>query len=305
MSAHFKRDGAYVVTSSLDNTVRIWSTREGSRPPIVLKDHKGPVSEAFFTSNGANVVTFSVDNTLRVWNAKTGEAIAVVDNSDKKFGWLPYYEKDSMITIDGDQLDKASFSPDGLRVVIPAADNIAEVMDVGSATKVLSLVGHELPPGPSVRVGLVTSAHFTPNGRRIITTGSDNTARVWNARTGSLLAVIQTNGSQPVEAVSSPDGSRLLTLYREDEPEVWDVSWASIVDGRVLVERICSVQLANSSAQSFTRKEMNDPILKGRLDLANPCERYGPLDAKFYTQSILGLWNWSMDWAKAAKSAAN
>jgi hypothetical protein len=44
-------------------------------------------------------------------------------------------------------------------------------------------------------------------------------------------------------------------------------------------------------AQSFTDEEMQDPILRGRDDLRNPCDRVGPLSFEYYYRAASSPWS--------------
>src|SRR6186713_3004390 len=56
----------------------------------------------------------------------------------------------------------------------------------------------------------IFSVTFSPDGQRIATAGDDQTARVWAAGDGELLA-IKRHGS-PISSVAfSPDGQRIVT----------------------------------------------------------------------------------------------
>lgn len=52
---------------------------------------------------------------------------------------------------------------------------------------------------------------------------------------------------------------------------------------------ICRERL--TGAQSFTVGEMQDPILRGRDDLRNPCDRVGPLSFEYYVIAAGNLWS--------------
>ena len=57
---------------------------------------------------------------------------------------------------------------------------------------------------------LVNDAAFSPDGARILTASADNTAKLWDAASGKLIASFahhaEVNG-----AAFSPDGARILT----------------------------------------------------------------------------------------------
>jgi len=42
-------------------------------------------------------------------------------------------------------------------------------------------------------------------------------------------------------------------------------------------------------APSFSDREMQDPLLRGREELRNPCDRLGPLSASYYRHGVAGL----------------
>jgi len=68
----------------------------------------------------------------------------------------------------------------------------------------------------------ILSAMFSSDGQRIVTTGEDNTARVWNAASGRLLATLQGHTDAVVSAEFSPDGQRIVTASGDRTPRVWN-----------------------------------------------------------------------------------
>ena len=70
--------------------------------------------------------------------------------------------------------------------------------------------------------GLLWSASFAPDGRRIVTASEDNTARVWNAENGDQLAILRGH-TEPVRVASfSPDGRQLITASTDKTARLWN-----------------------------------------------------------------------------------
>src|SRR5262245_41982111 len=70
-SAAFSPDGQRIVTTSLDDTARVWPAG-GSSTPVVLAGHGGGVYFAAWSPDGTRIVTASENGTAQVWNADTG-----------------------------------------------------------------------------------------------------------------------------------------------------------------------------------------------------------------------------------------
>ncbi len=69
----------------------------------------------------------------------------------------------------------------------------------------------------------MASAGFSPDGRRIVTASWDTTARVWDARSGATLAVLQGHENRVDGATFSPDGRRVITVPRDKAARLWSV----------------------------------------------------------------------------------
>src|SRR5262249_45954435 len=76
---------------------------------------------------------------------------------------------------------------------------------------------------------VVTSVMFSPDGMRILTGSWDQTAKVWDAQTGTLLVDFRAHTS-PVTSVSfSPDGTRILTGGADQMAKVWDARTGTLL----------------------------------------------------------------------------
>ena len=72
----------------------------------------------------------------------------------------------------------------------------------------------------------VWSAAFNPDGLRVMTVGSDNTAHVWEAATGNEISALvgQSNklGVSLKKARFNANGRRVLTVSNDDNARLWD-----------------------------------------------------------------------------------
>ena len=75
--AAFSPDSKRIVTTSNDNTARIWDAASGELL-VVLTGHKDVVKYASFSPKGRRIVTASHDNTAIVWDTESGEILFVL-----------------------------------------------------------------------------------------------------------------------------------------------------------------------------------------------------------------------------------
>ena len=70
----------------------------------------------------------------------------------------------------------------------------------------------------------VTTAMFSPDGKKIVTASDDNTAKVWDAATGVLLADLKGHTSYIRAASLSPDGKKIVTTSWDETGKIWDAA---------------------------------------------------------------------------------
>lgn len=97
---------------------------------------------------------------------------------------------------------------------VPTAAKEGLMLTYGTAKNSLPLYGH------SDRVELVA---FDPTGELLLTGSLDQTARLWNARTGRPLRELAGHGGLLTTAVFSPDGRRVLTTSTDGLGRLWEV----------------------------------------------------------------------------------
>lgn len=191
--AVFSPDGKLVATASADGTARLWDVAT-ARPVAVLSGHQGQVYDAKFSPDGHWLLTAGDDGTARVWNVENHMSAEVFRAHTSR-------------------LFVARFSPDGQRIATASADGTARLWGLPEA-QVRELIGH------SARVHRT----IVLPGDRLLSVSDDQSARVWNASTGKLLAVLQGQAGQLWFAAVDRNGRSLATTATDGSVVIWDAN---------------------------------------------------------------------------------
>lgn len=104
------------------------------------------------------------------------------------------------------------------------------------ANTALRLQGH---------TGVITSASYSSDGTKILTTSTDHTARVWDARTGVQLIPALGHDGDVVSGVFSHDAKRIATGTEDGKITLWDaVSGKRLASSMELVGSAWSVSFS-------------------------------------------------------------
>jgi WD40 repeat protein len=115
-----------------------------------------------------------------------------------------------------------AFAPDG-NLLAASSDTQVHVWDWGSSREIATLTGH---------AGRVTTAQFSPDGKRLLTASLDGTAKLWDVQSGKCAATIAPGKYKTGMgvAVFTPDGKSIVTAGDDGQIRVWDV--AAVVAGQ-------------------------------------------------------------------------
>jgi len=193
-------DGKFLITSSRDNTARIWD-RESGELIHTLEGHEKAVEGATFSPDGKYALTASYDETLRVWEVSSGKEIKKIKSERKGFN------------------NVAVSPPDGKFILTAGENDTAVVWDFASGEKRFVL------PHPKVEEGKdlgLNSAIFSPDGKLIATGSGDKTAIIWDALSGKPIKTLK-HPDSVLNLAFSLDGKVLITAGRDGVARIWNV----------------------------------------------------------------------------------
>jgi WD40 repeat protein/predicted Ser/Thr protein kinase len=234
--------------------------------------HDKYANSAEFSKDGQYLVTASDDGTVCVWDVNTGEPLSPSQRH-------------------ATSVNRASFSPDGSRVLSAGLDN-ARIWNARTGKGEVYLAHSNLMDGI-----------FSPDGRLVATADSRGIVKLWESSTGhafgpSLLHPKRPSSAEPRHLAFSPNGEKLLTACFGPEVCVWDVATGSLILSLTEIPhvrsaafspdgtRIATASWANVAhiSDALTGKEMTPPL---RHDRSVDHVGFSP-DGKYVVSSCLG-----------------
>ncbi len=216
-SAAYSPDGKRIVTASADKTAIIWDASSG-QPQRTLSGHLAAVGSAAFSPDGNRVLTTSADQSARVWDAATGNPIFTFGTPAVPTPLTPNLDTTQYIPVDG-----AAYSPDGTRIV--AKFGGMHLWDAMTGAMIAALPGNW--GNPYSGDAEFKNAYFSGNSGRLLTNNSF-AVQVWDGKTGKPIALMEepppSRENLILDAVLSPDGSRVVIATYGGNSQVWDAT---------------------------------------------------------------------------------
>jgi WD40 repeat protein len=201
-------DGSVVAGGNTNGVLYLWDFQTGE----LLNTLVGHTQEGMminyveWSPDGMKIATAGDDSTARIWDAGTGEQLLVLAHEQPSYVWA------------------VAWSPDGTRLLstsgnedFGAKDTTIRIWDAESGAELLVIRGHTRQ---------VTTASWSPDGKRIVSASSDGTTRIWDAVTGDELLRLTTPSIWMTSTHWSPDGKYIAVAMEKTPMEIWRV-WQS------------------------------------------------------------------------------
>ncbi|HND51683.1 MAG TPA: WD40 repeat domain-containing protein, partial [Pirellulaceae bacterium] len=193
--ADLNKDGSRFLVFNDTYYARIYDAK--TRKVLTTMSHESNVTAARLSGAGDRVATCTRDGDVHVWDVGESDPAKPI----------------ATITRGGGAPCTPSFSPDGSSLLLGDLFEKAQ----------LWVIGDDRPKFELPHVGANYRARFSQDGRRIITTGEDGTARVWDAATGRAIGEPLQHEGMVFDASLSPSGDMLATASL-DQVFLWNSS---------------------------------------------------------------------------------
>jgi len=233
----FSADGEWLVSGSRDETVRLWRLQAARQQEVItnLSVHYG-FGAPLISPDGALLATTTLADEFKLFDTRTLKEVRTLGRAQRPL----------------------AFSPDGTRLISLSPERELELWDVKSGvsqSRTMLPVQPELqamsalsPDGGLVAVGgvgkvmlcdthtgevrselrqhfgIILSLAFSPDGRRLVTTGQDQKLIVWEVATGTNLATLRGHKWDVRAMAFSPDGTRLASAGHDNNIKIWDMA---------------------------------------------------------------------------------
>ena len=205
----FTSDERYLVSASVDKTIRVWDTSTGEIVRIlrgqVGKGSEGKIQAAALAPDDRLLAVggwmahgFGIDDdkvgNIRLINLQTGEIKALFKGHRNVVLGL-------------------AFSPHGNRLISGSSDKDARIWDIRTHRTIHVLKGHKKR---------IYAVEFSPDGTLAITGSDDHTLKLWSTKSGSLIRTLKGHTDYVKTVAFTPDGKYILSGSWDKTIRLWD-----------------------------------------------------------------------------------
>jgi WD40 repeat protein/serine/threonine protein kinase len=176
-----------------DQDVHVWDLSGG---PTRVYRHARPITAVAISPDGKRVAFADIAPALGLWEIDSNRTCTMNRLSDACW--------------------HLAFAPDG-RTVAAGCSSQVLLLDVAGGAAATLLCGHAQP---------INGLAFSPDGRRLVSSSSDHTVRIWDAATGRENNCLSQHGKPVGPVVFSPDGKTLASGGEDGQVLLWNVAQA-------------------------------------------------------------------------------
>ncbi|XP_010906861.1 transcription initiation factor TFIID subunit 5 isoform X2 [Elaeis guineensis] len=194
-SATFSPFGDFLLSSSSDSTIRLWSTKLNSNL-VCYKGHNYPVWDVQFSPVGHYFASCSHDRTARIWSMERIQPLRIMA------GHLS-------------DVDCVQWHANCNYIATGSSDKTVRLWDVQSGECVRIFIGHR---------SMVLSLAMSPDGRYMASGDEDGTIMMWDLSSGRCVSPLMGHNSCVWTLAFSCEGTLLASGSADCTVKLWDVT---------------------------------------------------------------------------------
>ncbi|KIJ18456.1 hypothetical protein PAXINDRAFT_167056 [Paxillus involutus ATCC 200175] len=190
-------DELKIISTSSDETVRIWDAGTGKQVGEPLLGHAAPTRGIAISTDGTKILSGGDDGKIIMWSAETRAIIRSIkprmSGGHLEIAWL-------------------SFSPDDKTFASASGDETCTVWNSETGELLLEFDDHQ---------DIVETVAYSPSGVKIASGSHDHTIRIRNAHTGERLTQPLLHADLVRSIVWSPDSRHLISACHDGQIFFW------------------------------------------------------------------------------------
>ncbi|CAL8995887.1 unnamed protein product [Prunus brigantina] len=194
-SATFNPLGDFILSSSADSTVRLWSTKLNANL-VCYKGHNYPVWDVQFSPVGHYFASASHDRTARIWSMDKIQPLRIMA------GHLS-------------DVDCVQWHANCNYIATGSSDKTVRLWDVQTGECVRIFIGHR---------SMVLSLAMSPDGRYMASGDEDGAIMMWDLSSGRCVTPLTGHTSCVWTLAFSGEGSLLASGSADCTVKLWDVT---------------------------------------------------------------------------------
>uniref|UniRef100_A0A0D3GJB2 TFIID subunit TAF5 NTD2 domain-containing protein n=1 Tax=Oryza barthii TaxID=65489 RepID=A0A0D3GJB2_9ORYZ len=191
-SAAFSPFGDFLLSSSSDSTIRLWSTKLNANL-VCYKGHNYPVWDVQFSPVGHYFASASHDRTARIWSM----------------------DKIQPLRIMAGHLSDVDWHVNCNYIATGSSDKTVRLWDVQTGECIRMFIGHR---------SMVLSLAMSPDGRYMASGDEDGTIMMWDLSSGRCVSPLGGHSSCVWSLAYSCEGALLASGSADCTVKLWDVA---------------------------------------------------------------------------------
>nr|XP_011459607.1 PREDICTED: transcription initiation factor TFIID subunit 5 isoform X2 [Fragaria vesca subsp. vesca] len=194
-SATFNPLGDFILSSSADSTIRLWSTNLNANL-VCYKGHNYPVWDVQFSPVGHYFASASHDRTARIWSMDRIQPLRIMAGHLSDVDCVQWHSNCNYIATG-------------------SSDKTVRLWDVQSGECVRIFIGHR---------SMILSLAMSPDGRYMASGDEDGSIMMWDLSTGRCVTPLMGHTSCVWTLAFSGEGSLLASGSADCTVKLWDIT---------------------------------------------------------------------------------